>query len=50
MRSTPTATARNTTTGTAEQARADTGGNLTVGVTGSNRKIYSTFVSNNGFQ
>ena len=48
MRSTPTAQARNTTTGTAGQARADTGGNLSVGVTGSNRKIYSTFVSNTG--
>ena len=48
MRSTPSATARNTTTGAANQARGDNGGNLTVGVTGSNRKVYSTFVSNNG--
>ena len=49
MRSTPSATARNTHSGAANQARADNGGNLTVGVTGSNRKIFATFVTNNGF-
>ena len=48
MRTGPTAPARNTTTGAANQARGDTGGNLTVGVTGTNRKTMGTFVSNNG--
>lgn len=49
MRSTPTTTARNNQTGAANQARSDIGTNLTVGVTGSNRKIFASFVTNNGF-
>jgi len=48
MRVAPSCTARNTHTGTANQARGDTNVNISVGVTGTGRKTFSSYVSNTG--